>query len=76
MIGVSKSLQCLLVSSLILQVSLSVVKISILLLYKRIFATQKFRLAAWIAIYLVGAWGIVFFFVSASVGTSVHNIIG
>ncbi|KAL4758145.1 uncharacterized protein BDW70DRAFT_152698 [Aspergillus foveolatus] len=47
--GVSRSLQCLLVSSLILQASLSVVKISILFLYMRIFATRKFRIAAWIA---------------------------
>ncbi|KAL4935322.1 hypothetical protein BDV06DRAFT_234429 [Aspergillus oleicola] len=37
MTGISRSLQCLLVSSLILQVSLSVVKISILFLSKRIF---------------------------------------
>ncbi|KAL4736673.1 hypothetical protein BDV11DRAFT_207414 [Aspergillus similis] len=60
--GVSRSLQCLLVSSLILQVSLSVVKISILFLYKRIFATRTFRIAAWIAIYVMGGWGILFFF--------------
>ncbi|CBF83087.1 hypothetical protein AN3257.2 [Aspergillus nidulans FGSC A4] len=61
-LGVSRSLQCLLVSSLILQVSLSVVKISILFLYMRIFATRKFRTAAWIAIYVIGGWGIMFFF--------------
>ncbi|KAL4999870.1 hypothetical protein BDV10DRAFT_184014 [Aspergillus recurvatus] len=61
-IGIPRSLQCLLVSSLILQVSLSVVKISILFLYKRIFTTPRFQLFAWIAIYVMGAWGILYFF--------------
>jgi hypothetical protein len=64
MIGITKSLQCLLISSTILQVSLSVVKISILLFYKRVFPTPVFRTAAWIAIFVVSAWGIIFFFVS------------
>ena len=56
--------QCLLVSSMLLQVSLAVVKISILLFYKRIFPTPKFQLAVWVGIAAVGCWGIIFFFVS------------
>ncbi|MCJ1351571.1 MAG: hypothetical protein MMC33_001555 [Icmadophila ericetorum] len=60
--GVEHSLLCLLVSSMLLQVSLAVVKISILLFYKRIFPTPKFQLAVWVGIAAVGCWGIIFFF--------------
>ncbi|PWY85003.1 hypothetical protein BO70DRAFT_232183 [Aspergillus heteromorphus CBS 117.55] len=59
--GMRTSLECLFVLSLILQVSLSTVKISILFLYKRIFATNKFQIISWISIALVVIWGFTFF---------------
>lgn len=63
-VGVSRSLQCLLVSSVILQVSLSVVKVSILFFYKRIFPLPRYQIAAWVCIFFVIVWGIIFFLVS------------
>lgn len=46
---------------------MTVVKISILFFYKRIFSTAKFQIVAWIAIAIVAAWGVIFFFVGQEV---------
>ncbi|KAI8966715.1 hypothetical protein F5Y11DRAFT_361781 [Daldinia sp. FL1419] len=62
-IGTTDSLKCILVSSCLLQPALTVVKIAILLFYKRVFSSNKqFRVAVWIAIALVSCWGILFSF--------------
>lgn len=55
--------QCLWLASALVQLPLAAVKISILLFYKRIFCTQKFGIAVWVAIFLVSCWSIIFFFV-------------
>ncbi|KAB8263046.1 hypothetical protein BDV32DRAFT_146837 [Aspergillus pseudonomiae] len=60
--GIQRSFQCLFICSAVLQVCLSAVKISILLFYKRTFSVPKFQIAAYIAIAIVGCWGITFFF--------------
>lgn len=52
-------------ASCLIQFPLSMVKISVLLLYKRIFSTSRtFGKAVWVAIATVVIWGLVFFFVS------------
>ncbi|KAI1114205.1 hypothetical protein F5Y14DRAFT_415006 [Nemania sp. NC0429] len=61
-IGTQQSLLCILVSSLLVQIALTVVKIAILLFYKRIFSTRIFRVIVWVTIGLVSIWGILFFF--------------
>lgn len=60
--GVMGSLKCLWLASALVQLPLAAVKISILLFYKRIFSTQKFGIAVWVAIFLVSCWSIIFFF--------------
>ncbi|OGM49785.1 hypothetical protein ABOM_001554 [Aspergillus bombycis] len=59
--GIQRSFQCIFICSAILQVSLSAVKISILLFYKRTFSVPKFQIAIYTAIAIVGCWGIAFF---------------
>lgn len=59
--------QCLIIASSLIQLPLSAVKISILLFYKRIFSTPKFKVAVWIMISLVSVWGAIFFVVGISV---------
>lgn len=60
-VGTSNSLKCLIIASSLIQPPLSAVKISILLFYKRIFTTPKFKAAVWFMIPLVSAWGVIFF---------------
>ncbi|KAE8160451.1 hypothetical protein BDV40DRAFT_290103 [Aspergillus tamarii] len=60
--GIQRSFQCIFICSAILQVSLSTVKISVLLFYKRTFSIPKSQIAACVAIAIVGCWGIAFFF--------------
>ncbi|MCJ1405150.1 hypothetical protein MMC11_008376 [Xylographa trunciseda] len=60
-IGTSHSLMCLIIASSLIQLPLSAVKISILLFYKRIFSTPRFKTAVWVMIALVSVWGIIFF---------------
>ncbi|KAI0847852.1 hypothetical protein F5Y00DRAFT_263025 [Daldinia vernicosa] len=62
-IGTTDSLKCILISSCLVQPALTVVKIAILLFYKRVFSSNdRFRVAVWIAIVIVSCWGILFFF--------------
>ncbi|KAE8381678.1 hypothetical protein BDV26DRAFT_289309 [Aspergillus bertholletiae] len=61
-IGIQRSYECIFICSAILQISLAVVRISILLFYKRKFSTLKCQVAACSAIAIVGCWGIAFFF--------------
>ncbi|KAI1761978.1 hypothetical protein GGR53DRAFT_503358 [Hypoxylon sp. FL1150] len=62
LIGTTQSLKCILISSCLVQVALTVVKIAILLFYKRLFGNiKKFQTAVWVAIVLVGCWGVLFF---------------
>lgn len=58
--GVQASLKCILIASTLVQSALALVKISILLFYKRIFTTPKFRIAIWIGIVVVAFWGVLF----------------
>ena len=80
--GIQRSFQCIFICSAILQVSLSTVKISVLLFYKRTFSIPKSQIAACVAIAIVGCWGIAFFFVSGSYSqhtshaqTNRHNVV-
>ncbi|KAF2728065.1 hypothetical protein EJ04DRAFT_450090 [Polyplosphaeria fusca] len=61
--GISNSLLCLWLASALVQLPLGAVKISILLFYKRIFSigNEKFAVAVWITIALIGAWTWLFF---------------
>ncbi|KAI5925014.1 hypothetical protein F4810DRAFT_662535 [Camillea tinctor] len=61
--GAVDSAVCLVVASLLTGIVLACVKISILLFYKRIFVTLKFRIAAWAAIVFVSCWGIAMFLI-------------
>lgn len=60
LVGTSDSLMCLTVASVLVDIPLATVKISILLFYKRIFNTRGFKTIVWILIPLVTAWGIIF----------------
>ncbi|KAI1411212.1 hypothetical protein F5Y13DRAFT_201420 [Hypoxylon sp. FL1857] len=62
LIGTEYSIKCIFVSSLLVQVALTVVKIAILLFYKRVFPMPKFKIAIWVAIFFVSCWGIILFF--------------
>ncbi|PVH97417.1 hypothetical protein DM02DRAFT_597681 [Periconia macrospinosa] len=53
------SAKCVWSTTLLMNVALAVVKISVLLFYKRIFVTPRFAIVCWIAIALVGSWGII-----------------
>jgi hypothetical protein len=53
------SAKCLWSAILFMTVSLALVKISVLLFYKRIFVTPRFTIALWISIALVSSWGII-----------------
>lgn len=59
---------CLVVASCLVQIVLTTVKISILLLYKRIFSIPSFRIAVWIAIVFVSLWGIAMILIVAIQG--------
>ncbi|KAG8169531.1 hypothetical protein KVR01_000276 [Diaporthe batatas] len=59
---------CLVVASCLVQVVLTTVKVSILLLYKRIFAVRPFRIATWIAVVFVSLWGIAMILIVALQG--------
>ncbi|KAI1809976.1 hypothetical protein GGS20DRAFT_235023 [Poronia punctata] len=52
----------ILVSSIIIQLPLAAVKVSILLFYRRVFPTRKFRICVWVAIAVITIWAIIFFF--------------
>ncbi|KAI1127676.1 hypothetical protein F5Y10DRAFT_242428 [Nemania abortiva] len=54
----------ILTSSIIIQLPLGAVKISILLFYQRVFPTPAFKLCTWVAIAVVSIWGILFFFLT------------
>ena len=57
--------QCLLISSTLLELPLTAVKVSILLFYKRVFSSiSKMRVAVWITIPFIFVWGVIFFIVS------------
>jgi len=73
--GTSKSLECLLISSTVLELSLASVKISVLLFYKRIFSkgAPTFRFIVWIGIALVGCWGTIFFFLVLLQGNPIQT---
>ena len=58
-----KSTQGLWIEALLLQVALTVVKISIMCFYRRIFSTPKATKAADIGIVILSIWGIIYFFV-------------
>ncbi|KAI1147775.1 hypothetical protein F4825DRAFT_436349 [Nemania diffusa] len=58
--GTQYSLELIFLSSVLIQVPLSTVKISILLFYSRIFPSRKFRICVWTAIATVTLWGIIF----------------
>ncbi|KAI1373129.1 hypothetical protein F4677DRAFT_430333 [Hypoxylon crocopeplum] len=66
--GTSLSLQCLYVASILTLPALTSVKVAILLFYKRIFSTFKFKIAVWILIAILGAWCIIFMFLTALQG--------
>ncbi|ETS76589.1 hypothetical protein PFICI_11976 [Pestalotiopsis fici W106-1] len=59
--GTEASLELIYISSVYVQWPLAVVKISVLLFYKRIFSTPIFKTVCWCAIGLIGTWGILFF---------------
>ncbi|KAI8949234.1 hypothetical protein F4801DRAFT_553894 [Xylaria longipes] len=54
----------ILTSSIIIQLPLAAVKISILLFYQRVFPTAVFKFCNWIAIIIVSIWAILFFFLT------------
>ncbi|KAJ8133035.1 hypothetical protein O1611_g588 [Lasiodiplodia mahajangana] len=58
--GTEYSLELIFLSSALIQVPLSTVKISILLFYNRIFQSRKFQACVWVAIGVVSVWGVVF----------------
>ncbi|KAI1418753.1 hypothetical protein F5Y12DRAFT_781319 [Xylaria sp. FL1777] len=58
--GTQYSLELIWLSSVLNQVPLATVKISILLFYSRIFPGRKFRTCVWIAITTVTLWAIIF----------------
>ncbi|KAI0456308.1 hypothetical protein F5B21DRAFT_502501 [Xylaria acuta] len=68
--GAVYSAVCLVLASEFTQVSLTGVKISLLLFYKRIFITPKFKTAAWTAIVFVALWGIAMILIVALQGDS------
>ncbi|KAI1345529.1 hypothetical protein F5Y01DRAFT_323098 [Xylaria sp. FL0043] len=61
LMGTEYSLELVYISSVYVQWPLAAVKISILLFYKRIFATRVFRRYVWAAIALITTWCILFF---------------
>ncbi|KAI1425235.1 hypothetical protein F5Y12DRAFT_796119 [Xylaria sp. FL1777] len=61
------------VSGVVAQVSLTTVKIGVLLFYKRIFPTRKFQIAVWIGIAVVSAWGITLVFLNIFKGNTVEG---
>lgn len=54
--------QCLLALELMSISALTLIKLSVLLFYRRIFTAPSFRIPVWVAGSLVTAWGISFFF--------------
>ncbi|OTA98360.1 hypothetical protein M426DRAFT_69960 [Hypoxylon sp. CI-4A] len=68
--GAVYSAVCLVLASELTQVTLTGVKISILLFYKRIFVTRKFKIAVWIVIGVVALWGIAMILIVALQGNS------
>ncbi|OTA60395.1 hypothetical protein K449DRAFT_435499 [Hypoxylon sp. EC38] len=68
--GAVYSAVCLVLASELTQITLTLVKISILIFYKRIFAIKKFKIAAWIAIVFVALWGLAMILIVAIQGDS------
>ncbi|KAI0101406.1 hypothetical protein GGR51DRAFT_575064 [Nemania sp. FL0031] len=58
--GTEYSLELIFLSSVLIQVPLATVKISILLFYNRIFQNRKFAVCVWVAIAIVSLWGVIF----------------
>ncbi|KAI1774488.1 hypothetical protein F4818DRAFT_452074 [Hypoxylon cercidicola] len=52
---------CLWIASWFNQITLTTVKIAILIFYKRIYPARSFQIVAWITIAAVSCWGILFF---------------
>ncbi|KAI1398166.1 hypothetical protein F4819DRAFT_498910 [Hypoxylon fuscum] len=53
---------CLWIASYFNQITLTTVRIAILIFYKRLFPAKTFQIIAWTAIAAVSLWGILFFF--------------
>ncbi|KAH9884986.1 hypothetical protein F4778DRAFT_517129 [Xylariomycetidae sp. FL2044] len=60
--GTQDSLAMVFLSACIIALPLSSVKIAILLFYKRVFPLRVFNICVWVAIGVVSAWGLIFFF--------------
>ncbi|KAI1355955.1 hypothetical protein F5Y01DRAFT_268129 [Xylaria sp. FL0043] len=58
--GTKGSLQFIFLGTILVQVPLTLVKVAILLFYKRIFTTRNFAICVWVAIALISTWGILF----------------
>ncbi|KAI2784130.1 hypothetical protein F4815DRAFT_456939 [Daldinia loculata] len=66
--GTTLSLQCLYVASILTLPALTSVKIAVLLFYKRVFATPKFKIAVWTLVTILFCWCILFIFLTAFQG--------
>ncbi|KAI0198932.1 hypothetical protein F4808DRAFT_231209 [Astrocystis sublimbata] len=66
--GTTYSLQSLYVASILTLPALAIVKISILLFYKRVFSIYTFKIIVWVLIALLGAWCIIFILLTALQG--------
>ncbi|KAI0889800.1 uncharacterized protein GGS22DRAFT_149182 [Annulohypoxylon maeteangense] len=64
---------CLWIASWFNQVSLTTVKIAILIFYKRIFPVKSFHVVTWIVIAAVSCWGIIFFFLTICWGDPISK---
>ncbi|KAI2615057.1 hypothetical protein GGR54DRAFT_642791 [Hypoxylon sp. NC1633] len=74
MTGAISSSICMVVATACSSVSVTCVKISVLLFYKRIFITRKFHIAVWSAITFIGLWGTAMFLIVLLQGDPVEFI--
>ncbi|KAI1384138.1 uncharacterized protein F4822DRAFT_434082 [Hypoxylon trugodes] len=66
--GTTLSLQCLYVASILTLPALTSVKIAILLFYKRVFNTPRFKIAVWTLVSILPCWCIIFLLLTALQG--------
>ncbi|KAI0377087.1 hypothetical protein F5Y04DRAFT_285217 [Hypomontagnella monticulosa] len=71
--GLTDSVIALCTSGVVAQVALTTVKIGVLLYYKRLFPTRKFKIAVWIGIVITSCWGITLFFLLMFQGDTVQG---
>lgn len=71
--GIENSVIALCVSGVVAQVALTLVKIGVLLFYKRLFPIRKFKICVWIGIVITACWGIAIFFLLIFQGNTVKG---